>query len=84
MEAGLERIRKYIMRRQNMVVQYIATRLILDLCERSARRPRARVSHQWWEQAGLDLEGEKKRAAVTAADLYGEDSIGEEEGRPLE
>ena len=84
MEAGLERIRKYIMRRQNMVVQYIATRLILDLCERFTRRPRARVSHQWWEQAGLDLEGGKKRAAVTAADLYEEDSIGEEEGRPLE
>ena len=33
-EAGLEGIRKSITRRQNMVTQYIATRPILDLCER--------------------------------------------------
>ena len=63
-EAGFEGIGKYITRRQNMVTQYIATRLILDLCERSARSPGAGVSWQWWEQDGLDLVGAKKRAAA--------------------
>ena len=47
-----------------MVVQYIATRPILNLCERSAWRPGAWVSWQWWDQDGLDLEGEKERAAA--------------------
>ena len=46
-----------------MVAQYIATRPILDLCERATRRPGARVSPRWWEQAGIDLEGARKRAA---------------------
>ena len=65
-EEGFEGIGKYITRSQNTVAQYIATRLILDLCERSARRPEARVSWRWWEQPGLDLEGAKKRAAAAA------------------
>ena len=34
-EAGFEDIWVYMTRRQNMVVQYIAMRLILDLCEQS-------------------------------------------------
>ena len=66
MEAGFKGIRKYVTRRQNTVAQYIATRPILDLCERSALRPGAWVYPQWWEQDGLDLEGEKKRAAAEA------------------
>ena len=37
----------------------------MDLCERATRRPGARVSWQWWEQDGIDLEGVKKRAAET-------------------
>ena len=61
-EAGFEGIRKYVTRRQNTVAQYIATRPIMDLCERSTRRPGARVSRWWWEKAGMDLEGAKKRA----------------------
>ena len=43
-EAGSEGVRKSVTRRQNMVAQYIATRPILDLCERSNRLPGARVS----------------------------------------
>ena len=57
---GLEGIRKLVTRRQNTVAQHIATRLILDQCERSTRRPGARVSRRWWEQARIDLEGAKK------------------------
>ena len=41
---GFEGISKFISRRQNMVAQYIATRKLLDLFERSAQRPVARVS----------------------------------------
>ena len=67
MEAGFEEIRKYIISRQITVAQYIATRPILDLSERFARSPRERVSILWWEQAGLDLEGSKKRALEAAA-----------------
>ena len=55
MEAGFKEIGTYITRRQNMAVQYIATRPILDLCERSAHRPGARVPWRWWEQDGLYL-----------------------------
>ena len=83
-EAGFMGIRKYITRRHNTFAQYIATRPILNLCEQSARRPRARVSWRWWEQAGLDLEGAKKRAAAAVADSDREESMGEEEGIPLE
>ena len=60
-EAGMEGIRKSITWRQNTVAQYIATRPILDLCKRATRRPGARVSRRWWEQAGIDLEGHGNR-----------------------
>ena len=61
-ETGFEGIGTYVTSRQNMVAKYIITRPIMDLCERSARRPGARMSRWWWEQDGLDLEGAKKRA----------------------
>ena len=62
---GLEGIRKLVTRRQNTVAQYTATEPIMDLCKRDTWRPGARVSRKWWEQDGIDLEGEKKRAAET-------------------
>ena len=49
-----------------MVAQYIVTRPILDLCKQATRRPGARVSQRWWEQAGIDLEGARKQATVSA------------------
>ena len=55
-----------------MVTQYIATRPILDLCERSTWRPGERVSRRWWEKIRIDLEGEKKRAAETTTILEAE------------
>ena len=82
-EAGFEGIRKYITRRKNMVAQYIATQLIPDLCERSDWRPGVRMYRRWWEQEGLELEGKKKREAA-AAESDGEETIGEEDGMPLE
>ena len=47
-EEGFESIGRYITRRKNTVVQYIATRLILDLCEQYSQRPGSRVSWKWW------------------------------------
>ena len=44
--AGFKGIGTYATRRQSMVAQYIATRPILDRCERSVRRLRARVSRR--------------------------------------
>ena len=54
---GIQEYRVYITRRQNTVAQYIATQPILDLCERSFRRPGAWVSWRWRKQEGIDLEG---------------------------
>ena len=66
-----------------MVAQYIATRPIMDLCERSDWRPGARVSWRWWEQDGLDLDGANKRASAEVELDRGE-TIGEEDRMPLE
>ena len=49
-ETGMVGIRTSILRRQNTVVQFIATRTILDLCEQATRRPGVRVYRRWWEQ----------------------------------
>ena len=59
-EAGFEGIWKAITRRQNTAAQYIATRPILDLCERATQRMGARVSRRWWDQEGIDLEEAKE------------------------
>ena len=82
-ESGFEGVGTYTMRRQNTVAQYIAKRPILDLYERSAQRPGAKVSWRWWEQDGLYLEGYNKRAEA-AAELEGEETMDKEEGMPLE
>ena len=65
-------IMKSVTRWQNTVAQYIAKRPILDLSERSDQRPGVRVSRRWWEQAGIDLDGAKKRAAEIATVLESE------------
>ena len=89
-EAGFEGIRNLVTRRQNTVTQYIATRPILDLCERTTRRLGARVSQRWWEQAKIKSEGKKKRAVEVAAVSESESELdlesnadpgGEEESR---
>ena len=74
-ESGFEEIGTYVTRRQNTVAQYIATRPILDLCERSVQRKGAWVSWRWWEQEGIDLERAREKAA--AALDGGEEKCGE-------
>ena len=61
-EAVFEEIGLYVTRRKNTVTQYIATRPILDLCERYVWRLGAWASWKWWGQEGMDLEGSKERA----------------------
>ena len=53
-EAGVVRARTSVLRRQNTVAQFIATRPILGLCEVAERRRGTRVPQRWWEQPGID------------------------------
>ena len=66
-EAGIVRIRTSILRRQNTVAQFIAMRTILGLCEKSTRRPGARVARRWWEQTGIDWKGAQEREETATA-----------------
>ena len=60
-EAGLTDIGKSISNRQNMVAQYIATRPLLDLCEKARAMEGARVPMRWWNQTGIDWEAAKTK-----------------------
>ena len=53
-EAGVVRARTSVLRIQNTVAQFIATRPILGLCKVAERRRGTRVPQQWWEQSGRD------------------------------
>ena len=68
-EAGFKEIRKSITNRQNTAAQYIETRPLLDLCERSKRRGGARVSRRWWDKKGIYWETAKARVAETDSKL---------------
>ena len=72
-KAGLLTIEEYIRRWQNKVAQYIATRILFDLCEGLERAPGVQVGMRQWEQAGIDLAG-----AQEAAEATGEGDGGEE------
>ena len=65
-EAGFWTIEKYIRRQQNIVAQYIFTRLMLDLCEGLEMAPGPRVGMQWWEKGVIDLVGAQEAAVVAA------------------
>ena len=56
-EAGFEYIGVYVTRRQNTVAQYIMTRPILNLRERSVWRLGVWLSRRWWEKGVMYLEG---------------------------
>ena len=52
-EAGLEDMREYVLKSQNMAARYIAMLTILDLCEETVRMPGAWVTKRWWQQEVL-------------------------------
>ena len=62
-EAGVVRVRTSILRRQNTLVQFIATRLILGLCEVAERRRGTRVPRRRWEQTVVDWKSAREKAA---------------------
>ena len=81
-EARLTDIRTSIMRRQNTVAQYIATRPLLDLCKGERAREGAKVPLRWWDQAGIDWEKAKAKGVetdMTDGTETGTDTEGEEE-----
>ena len=53
-ESVFKEIRTSITNRQNTVTQYIATRPLLDLSERTKQIGGARLSRRWWDQKGID------------------------------
>ena len=56
----------YIRKMHNTVAQYIATRSLLDLCNATDIMQGARAGIWWWEQAGIDMEGERETAEAAA------------------
>ena len=56
---GFETMETYIRKGKNMAAQYIATRSLLDLCKVKERKQVEHVCMRWWEQAGIDLAGER-------------------------
>ena len=58
-----------------MFTQYIATQSLLDLFGAKERKQGERAGMWWWEQAGIDLTGERDMA--TAAVDADEDGMGE-------
>ena len=75
-EAGLTDVRTSIQRRQNTVAQYIATRLLLDLCEGARQREGAMVTLNWWDQSGI--EWEKTKAKETETESASDSESGED------
>ena len=65
-EAASEEVGTYITRKHNVAAQYIAMWMILELCEEAERRPRVHVTKPWWEQEGINLDGEQAATATTA------------------
>ena len=63
-EAGFEDMGEYVLKRHNAVAQYIATRLILDLCKETVLMPRAWLAKRWWDQEGLYLVVSREEAAA--------------------
>ncbi len=54
-EVGLHTIEHYIRVRRNTINQYIATRLILELCTEAERKRGTQPRQYWWEQP-MDLD----------------------------
>ena len=87
-EAGVVRVRTLILRRQNTVAQFIATRPILGICEVAERRRGTRVPRRWWEQTSIDWKSAREKAAAQEGEneaepeLIGSESDSEPETTP--
>ena len=63
-EVGLEIIETYITNHQKTISQYIATSPILELCLAVERKLGLQIPKCWWEQDGMDWEGEREAEMV--------------------
>ena len=61
-----------------MVLQFVATRPILVLCEGTEQRGGTRVPQRWWEQTGIDwrLAQEKSESAEAAGERIATETEG--------
>ena len=82
-EAGLQESETYVSCHQNIVMQYITTRTIMDLCLAAKQRPGTRVEIRWWKQEGFYLEGMQTAAweAEQTEGVRGEGQDGDCNGR---
>ena len=78
------RARTSVLRRQNTVAQFVATRPILALCEGTKRRGGTRVPQQWWEQTGIEwrLAREKSKSAEATGERTAEETAGKTTATP--
>ena len=69
-DAGTVRASTSVLRRQNTVAQFVATRPILVLCMETEQRGGTQVPQRWWEQPGIDwrLAREKNKRAEAAGE----------------
>ena len=65
--AGIVRARTSVLRRQNTVAQFIATRPILVLCEGTERQGGTQVPQRWWEQTGIDWRLAREKNKISEA-----------------
>ena len=61
-ETGLQELETYLSLSHNTVVQFIATRPIIDLFLAAERRLWSRMAKRWWDQEGLDFGGMQTEA----------------------
>ena len=76
---GLETIGTYITNHQKTISQYISTSPILNLCLAVERNPGLRVPKWWWEQEGMEWEGEHEAAMEDMAEGTQTKEAGESE-----
>ena len=83
-DAGIVRARTLVLRRQNTIAQFVATRSILVLCEGTERRGGTRVPQRCREQTGIDwrLAREKSESAEAAGERTATETAGKKTATP--
>ena len=83
-DAGIVRARTSVLRRQNTVAQFVATRPILVRCEGTERRGGTWVPQIWWEQPEIDwrLAREKNERAEAAGETNTKATAGKTTATP--
>ena len=77
MTVGLEEVETYVLHHKNNASQYITTRPILELGLAAEQQSGAQVTRRWWEQDGINLGQEYRRAEEQTGEAEAE---GEREG----